>query len=274
MTDASTKRQEQARLARQQQEEEDVVLARSLQRQDQHQEEDVKLTRSLAAETDDDDDEAAPALPDRMLMNQLFTQMLGASKNPLSSQMMNIIPFGKRGNRDDPPGWIQANSYRLPTLVDDLYHWIYTDGPSPYHSESVLGKWLIFSNASCVDATWNKICPLVKSGDLHAHSAKVATAFNASQQKYKSHVICVYTSYERVEEVGLKLIQVVQRNLNYKTDETTQAGLYASTAQGQRVSSRSLYWNGGVPIFEKPPGGGTSSKRKVTTYDGGKRTKK
>jgi hypothetical protein len=29
-----------------------------------------------------------------------------------------------------------------------------------------------------MDATWNKICPLVKPGDLHAHSAKVSTAFN------------------------------------------------------------------------------------------------
>ena len=273
MTD-STKLQERERLAWQQQEEEDAVFARSLQKQGQQQEEeDATLSRSLAAETDDD--EAAPALPDRM-MNQLFTQMFATAKNPLLSQVMNaVMPFGERSNNDDPPGWIQANSYRLPTLIDDLYYWIYTNGPSPYHSESALGKWLIFSNPNNIDATWNNICLLVKSGDLHAHSAKVATAFNVSQQQYKSHVICVYSSHERVEEVGLKLIQVVQRNLNYKTDEATHAGLYASTAQGQRVSSRNLYWNGGNPTFEKPPCGSSAStsKRKATT-SGRKRNKK
>jgi hypothetical protein len=279
--DDSTKIQERKRLARQQQEEEDAIFARSLQQPGQQQDEeedDAKLARSLlAAETDDN--EASPALPDRM-MNQLLTQiMLGATcKNtPLLSQIRNIsMPFGNQrsnNNNNDPPGWIQANSYRLPTLVDNLYHWIYTNGPSPYHSESVLGKWLIFSNPNHMDATWNKICPLVKSGDLHAHSAKVSTAFNnnASQQpqpKYKSKslVICVYTCHQRVEEVGLKLIQVVQRNLHYKTDEATGAGLYASTAQeGQRVSSRNLYWNEGNPAFEKPPGGGECGKRKKAT---------
>ena len=279
MTD-SIKLQERERLARQKQEEEDAVFARSLQKQGQQQEEeDAVFARSLAAETDEG--EAAYALPDRM-MNQ------NQKNHQLLSQVMNhIMPLGKRSNNGDPPGWIQANSYRLPTLVDDLYHWIYTNGPSPYHSESVLGKWLIFSNANNIDATWNKICRLVKSGDLHAHSAKVATALNVSsqQKKYKSssHVICVYSSHERVDEVGLKLIHIVQRNLHYKTDEATHAGLYASTIQGQeqqqRVSSRSLYWNGGNPTFEKPPRGsststGTSTSKRKATTSGGKRTKK
>jgi hypothetical protein len=98
--DDSTKIEERERLARQQQEEEDAMFARSSQQpgqqQDEEEDDDAKLARSLlAAETDDN--EASPALPDRM-MNQLLTQtMLAATckNNPLLSQIRNVnMPFG------------------------------------------------------------------------------------------------------------------------------------------------------------------------------------
>ena len=72
----------------------------------------------------------------------------------------------------------------------------------------------------------------VASGQLHAHSAKVSTRFNLEMMKKKvkkpNHVICVYTSKERMDEVGFKLITLVKyKQIGYKLDEATCQELYA-----------------------------------------------
>lgn len=61
-------------------------------------------------------------------------------------------------------------------------------------------------------------------------------------------VICVYTTKEAIDEVGLLLIQNVRHTIRYKTDEATLKGLYAFKGHG-KDTIRTLYWNDGKPSF-------------------------
>ena len=70
-----------------------------------------------------------------------------------------------------------------------------------------LGKWLIFKHISCIDQVWETTSQAVVSGELGATAAKVSTNPNYSDPNIK--VICVYTTAENSDEVGMKLIPYV-----------------------------------------------------------------
>ena len=141
-----------------------------------------------------------------------------------------------------------------PTSVTDGY-WVWVDTPPTItHSQSTLGKWLVFKHFDKLDETWHSIRKVVESGELGATGAKCSTARenpnSRHQDKGKTGVICVYTSEESVDEVGLKLVNIVKQDIRYKTDEATLKGLYTSKGHG-RVSLKTIYWNDGDPGFEK-----------------------
>lgn len=128
-------------------------------------------------------------------------------------------------------------------------YWIWKEAPSK--SGPTLGKWLIFQKVSKLDATWKEVSEAVGSGDLGATGAKVATMRdNQLAQDRNIKVICVYTSREDMDEVGLKLINLstVRHTIRYKTDEATLAGVYQKTGF-KKTTIRSLYWNNGKPFF-------------------------
>ena len=96
----------------------------------------------------------------------------------------------------------------------------------------------------------------VESGELGATGAKSSTAMespsSSGRQGSSSRVgvICVYTSEETMDEVGLKLVYMVKQDIRYKTDEATRQGVYASTGH-KGVALKTIYWNDGEPSFVK-----------------------
>ena len=135
-----------------------------------------------------------------------------------------------------------------PTSVYDSF-WIWQDSPSS--SGTTLGKWLIFKHVSKIDATWKEVSEAVGSGELGATGAKVSTMRKnemASDQDVK--VICVYTTKEDMDEVGLKLIRLstVRQTIRYKTDEATLTGVYRKTGFN-KTTIRVIHWNKGKPYF-------------------------
>ena len=141
-----------------------------------------------------------------------------------------------------------ATGIQKPSQTYDCF-WIRQDAPAIIKSRGpTLGKWLVFRPVSQIDETWEKIRRQVESGELGATGAKVSTMMGNPTAKNPSKVICVYTTKEDMDEVGLKLIQVVQNIIRYKTDQATLAGEYSWSTKG-KVTCRTLEWNGGNPIF-------------------------
>ncbi len=144
---------------------------------------------------------------------------------------------------------IQIESERpLPSTTFDAY-WIWQDPPLSCKKNKTLGKWLVFKHKTTIDETWEQIRQAVQSGELGATGAKVSTmrpSPNSNNPNMK--VICVYTTREEMDEVGLKLIHIVKQKIRYKTDETTLSGKYACHGDSN-VTCRSLDWNKGKPVF-------------------------
>ncbi len=102
------------------------------------------------------------------------------------------------------------------------------------------------------ESHWSGLRQAVQSGELGATGAKVSTRRPSPNSKNPNmHVICVYTTREEMDEVGLKLIHLplVRHNIRYKTDEATLAGKYTCHGDG-KVTCRTLNWNDGNTVFE------------------------
>ena len=148
-----------------------------------------------------------------------------------------------------------GNAFLWPQDVDILpteeykAYWIRQDGPPEIGRRGeTLGKWLVFKHVSMIDRTWRIIRDAVASGELGATGCKVSTNRKDPDAKKDTFVICVYTTKEDMDEVGLKLIQMVRQTIRYKTDEATLSGKYTGRGDG-KVSCRVLYWNKGCPKF-------------------------
>ena len=140
---------------------------------------------------------------------------------------------------------------RKPTEVYDE-PWIFQMGPN--RGRKSLGKWLVFKHITVIDKHWENIRRAVESGELGAVSAKVRTMAdpvrptNDDRETTQTRVICVHTTEETIDEVGMKLIQLVKQTIKYKTDEATQSSKYTCLGDGQ-VTCRTLSWNNGRPKF-------------------------
>eukprot|EP00118_Oscarella_pearsei_P003444 m.14321 g.14321 ORF g.14321 m.14321 type:complete len:168 (+) comp25686_c0_seq1:32-535(+) len=145
--------------------------------------------------------------------------------------------------------------YVKPSEEKDDY-WIFAVNPTAKREENdrIYGKWLVFKPNSEMDETWREIYDAVTSGDLPAPQAKCSTSkVNPnSDPAGKTKVICVYTSKEDMEMIGLLLIYLVKQTIRYKTDEASRRGLYAHSRQGRAsVTTRTLFWNDGKPRISK-----------------------
>ena len=135
-----------------------------------------------------------------------------------------------------------------PSSVSDDY-WVWTDN----NSEDLgitYGKWLVFDKRGAkLDGLWHTIHPLVRSGKLGATGAKCSTRLSGETSTDNDRgVICVYTTKEMRDEVGLKLIEEVKRTIRYKSDEATLRGVYAARGY-KRTCEKTLYWCNGEPSF-------------------------
>ena len=122
--------------------------------------------------------------------------------------------------------------------------WIYAFAPESDYPEDAQrsGKWLVFADATRIDAVWQIVRGAVLAGKLGA-SAKVSTKPGSKNREgIPEHAICVYT-YDSDDETDVWRIRQVLRDvgitwkLYYKTDEATLQGHYSGG--GQRVSKYS-----------------------------------
>lgn len=99
---------------------------------------------------------------------------------------------------------------------------------------------MLFVGSEKVDDAWFKVVDLLAEGSLGT-CAKVAPRSNVRDDL---HLICVYTEdHEDVEDVFRVLMALRRsgiecasdRTLNYKTDEATYAGVYASNSSAQHA---------------------------------------
>ena len=72
---------------------------------------------------------------------------------------------------------------------------------------------------------------------------------NPNSSNPNINMICVYTTAEDRDEVGMKLIPYVRETIRYKTGAETHAGRYGCHGDG-KVTSRTLEWNKGNPKFK------------------------
>ena len=143
---------------------------------------------------------------------------------------------------------IDSVDLRNPSETTDTL-WIEVDSPRIPDSESV-GKWLIFRGLKNIDKTWGQVRKMIRSGQLKASKAVVATKGNCENSaKQDVKVIKVRTSEEHRDEVGLKLIHLVsdyQNSIRYKLDSATNAGLFTHKGHG-KVTCAECQWNDGNP---------------------------
>ena len=139
-----------------------------------------------------------------------------------------------------------------PSSVTDRY-WVYCYHPQEELLGETYGKWLVFKPKASgeLDEIWHVIRQCVEAKEFGdgCTAAKCSTAIeNADEAPRGSSkgVICVYTTKEAMDEVGLLLIQKVRHTIRYKTDEATLRGLYAFKGHG-KVTIRTIYWNDGKP---------------------------
>ena len=139
-----------------------------------------------------------------------------------------------------------------PSSVTDRY-WVYCRHPQEELLDETYGKWLVFKPkaSGALDETWHVIRQCVEAKEFGdgCTAAKCSTALENPDEApigKPNGVICVYTTKEAIDEVGLLLIHKVRQTIRYKTDETTLKGLYAFKGHG-KVTIRTIYWNDGKP---------------------------
>jgi hypothetical protein len=130
-----------------------------------------------------------------------------------------------------------------PSKVRDEY-WVHAYHSQPPHDWTERsGKWLIFVPFKKIDEIWQLILAETIAGRLGLQ-AKAATAKPNGLAKNKwVKVICVYTydsaDLEDVRRVRDRLREIgFTKKLSYKTDQTTEAGVYA----GDTKTPVSLYY--------------------------------
>ena len=146
----------------------------------------------------------------------------------------------------------ETKNHLKPSEVQSV-QWIYVKhGRDP--DSQILGKWLVFKHYDEIDDTWEKIRTAILTDNLQGCTdAKCSTMrYNPSgggPGPSTSAVICVYTCEHNMDDIGFKLIELVQQDIKYKTDEDTLNYNYAFVG-GKKVTIKTIYWNNGKPSFE------------------------
>ena len=150
-------------------------------------------------------------------------------------------------------GYEYDSSVNPSSVVD--HYWVWCSPPWEHLLGETYGKWLVFKSMPTgeLDEMWHTIVQCVENGEFGegCTGAKCSTTRENPDEApvgSRNGVICVYTTTEAMDGVGLLLIQKVRQTIRYKTDETTLAGRYAYKGHG-KVTVRTLYWNDGQPSF-------------------------
>ena len=108
---------------------------------------------------------------------------------------------------------------------------------------------MVFDHYNKIDETWEKVRNAIAKNILRNCSAKCSTMkYDPTKQgpgPSTTAVICVYTERDTRNMIGFKLIEIVKRDIAYKTEESTKCGRF--THAGTSVKSQKIYWNDGEP---------------------------
>ena len=131
---------------------------------------------------------------------------------------------------------------------------------------------MVFDHYDKLDITWKKICTAMAREELYGCSAKCTTRrYNPTKEgpgPSTTGVICVYTNQRNVEGVGYKLIQIVKRDITYKTVVDTRNYKFKHAGTLPKNHLKVIYWNYGKPSpwCANGPCYTTSLKRADTWY--------
>ena len=137
---------------------------------------------------------------------------------------------------------------RIPTQVfDDEWIYAYPDEDGPQGEP--FGKWLVFRKYEDLNQTWELIKEQVRSGKLGASLANTSTMVK-TETSGEDGVICVFTTKEDMDEVGLKLLKLIpDEEIRYKTNSATDRNIYIVYG-ARKATYKTLHRNGdGEPIF-------------------------
>ncbi|KAI6647876.1 hypothetical protein LOD99_8463 [Oopsacas minuta] len=128
----------------------------------------------------------------------------------------------------------------------DMAYWLSAMAPSVVVSRgNTYGKWLVFKHKSKMDELWEEVSKEVESGYLLATGAKVSTMKpNPNATNPEQLVICVYTTLEDIDEVGMRLVNLVKQTIRYKSDEATLAGVYSNRGY-KKTTIKTITWKDG-----------------------------
>ena len=62
-------------------------------------------------------------------------------------------------------------------------------------------------------------------------------------------VICVYTTNDDIDEVGMRLVKLVKQTIRYKSDEATLAGVYSNRGF-KKTTMKTITWKDGKAILK------------------------
>ena len=139
-----------------------------------------------------------------------------------------------------------------PTSVTDDY-WVYCDvGPanSQSHDKMRNGKWMVREPMKSLDETWHSIRRAVEGRELGegCTGARCSTALRPYYVHPDSEgAIFVSTTKEGMSEVGMLLVNKVQRDIVYRMPPAE--GDFANKRQRTPRMWVNLYWNNGDPKF-------------------------
>ena len=111
--------------------------------------------------------------------------------------------------------------------------------------QSGCGKWIIFKHLDEIDDTWKAIRTALDEGHLERYISRIKcttkkynpTEFGPGPCTKASISVFLSSSEDRIiQDIGHRLIQIVQQDIEYKTTAGT----------GDII----LYWNGGNPSYE------------------------
>ena len=120
-----------------------------------------------------------------------------------------------------------------------------------FEQPETFGKWMVFKPLDKIDETWEKIRIAVAKGELEGCEWIQCSTMMYDPTKEgpgisTSAVIFVHTYEQNVMAIGFKLIEIVQQDIRYKTNETSQKREFSFTAN-KRVTMKTIFWNQGRP---------------------------
>lgn len=127
---------------------------------------------------------------------------------------------------------VVENPVKPTETAEEQASWLYASNNKYKESEvddKKIGKWMVFTNTHKVNHVWNKIKDGISRGDLW--QAKVST----KKSYHAPYAIMIYTKdYNDLADVIRVLdyleqsaIKPKNRNIRYKTDQQTRAGIYS-----------------------------------------------